>query len=256
MPGHEHLRHARLQHMHQGQSHRHPGGPSTRVHPNLPGYGEMYDRYRVNRDEWEVIKQTLYDSIAYPAAGLNVGTFFSVPIGQGTGFGGGTKNLSDTNMYLASNIPAQQAFLVQSVEIIFQPTTPTVAAQMPAVFGTQAAALIANDVYIFRRSGNLEFQIGSKDYLNEAPLSKFPSKTNFYVEGALADTTTAAAASQSRLAFANVRGPVYKLSPADLCLEANQNFSVKLNWPEGLQAITNPARIFVVLDGLLYRKSQ
>ena len=254
---------AHLAHRHHPRAASHHGGPtqgsppSCRLGPHVPGYNEVVGRYQVNNpNQWEVIKQTIYDSVSYVAAGQTILTFFALPIGQGTGFGGGVKNESDTNLQMAANIPAMQGFLVQEVELIVQPTTPSVTAQLPAAFGAQAVAAIINDVYIIRRSGNLQFQIGSKLFLTEAPLSKFPSKTNFEVMGALSDATTPGAAFQSRIAFAAVKGPVYRLSPVDLFLEANQNFKVTLNWPEGVQAITNPARIFCVLGGLLYRMSQ
>lgn len=257
-------------HGHAGHRQRREGPTMSMQHiaRALPGYQEVMERYSVNNiNQWEAIKQTLYDSVAYAAAGSTKLTFFALPIGQGTGFGGGTKNESDTNMYMASNIPAMQAFLVQAVELIFQPTTPGnagsaagVVAQLPAATGATAAPLIANDVFYFRRAGNLQIQIGAKNYLTEAPLSKFPSKTNYTVEGALSDAGTTAglatAGQATRLAYAAIKGPVYRLSPADLLLEANQNFQVTLNWPEGAQAITNPARVFCVLDGILYRASQ
>lgn len=243
---------------HHGRLYRRHGHVGPHVHGHgVDTFDAMVNAYSVNRPgEWEVIRQGIYDSAVYAAAGQSILTFFLNPQGAGTGFGGGTKTISDTNMTLAGQIPQNQSFLIQTIEVIFQPTTPTVAAQMPATFGAQAAAAIINDVYIFRRSGTFNLHIGSKDYLTEAPLSKFPPKVNFAVEGALADTTTAAAASQSRIAYATVKGAPYRISPCDLRLEANQNFQATLAWPEGVQVITNPARVFVNLDGLLYRLSQ
>lgn len=205
-------------------------------------------KYVVNREGWEAIKQSLYDFQSYAAAGTTQLTFFALPVGQG----GKTK--SDTNMSLAGQLPTNQEFLVQSIEVVFFPTTPTVAADMPAAFGAQAVAAQVNDAYIFRRSGNLQLTIGSKPYLEEAPLMRFPSKTNFELDAALADVSTAGADLQSRIAYANSRGRPYMLAP--LVLTSNQNFTVTLNWPEGVQAITNPARVGVILDGILYRRSQ
>lgn len=214
-------------------------------------------RYSVNREGWEAIRQSLYDFQQYAAAGSTQLSFFNLPIGQGTSYaGGGTKNLSDTNMTLAGQLPANQEFLIQSIEVVFIPTTPTVAAAMPAAFGAQAVAVQVNDAYIFRRSGNLVLTIGSKPYLQEAPLQRFPSKTHFEVNAALADVTTAGAALQSRIAYGKATGRPYLLSPVDLLLPQNQNFGITLNWPEGVQAISNPARVGVILDGILYRKSQ
>jgi len=214
-------------------------------------------KYSVNRDGWEAVRQSLYDSQQYAAAGATQLSFFNLPVGQGTSWaGGGTKNLSDTNMTLAGQLPANQEFLIQSIEILFEPTTPTVAAGMPAVFGAQLVDTFINDTYIFRRSGNLTLVIGSKPYLQEAPLMRFPAKTHFEVQAALADVTTAGANFQSRIGVARASGRPYLLSPVDILLPQNQNFNVTLNWPEGVQAIVNPARCFIVLDGILYRKSQ
>lgn len=207
-------------------------------------------KYSVNRPGWEAIKQSLYDYQAYAAAGQTNLTFFALPVGQSS------KTLSDTNMTLAGQLPKNQEFLIQSIEVFFSPTTPTVAAQMPAAFGAQAIAQIINDSYIVGRAGNLTLTIGSKPYLQEAPLGRFPQKAAFTVDGALADVTSAGASLQSRLAFGQWRGRPYLLDPAPLLLPENQNFSVSLAWPEGVQAITNPGRIGVILDGILYRRSQ
>lgn len=223
---------------------------------NVPNRAEAL-KYSVNREGWEAIRQSVYDFQQYPAAGATQLSFFNLPIGQGTSYaGGGTKSLSDTNMTLAGQFPANQEFLIQSIEVHFYPTTPTVAAAMPAAFGAQAASVQVNDQYIFRRSGNLVLVIGSKPYLQEAPLMRFPSKTHFEINAALADVSTAGASFQSRIAFSEANGRPYLLSPVDLLLPQNQNFGVTLNWPEGAQAITNPGRVGVVLDGILYRKSQ
>lgn len=220
--------------------------------PNL----QDLQKFVVNREGWEVIKQSFYDSAAYAAAGVNTLAFFSTPIGQGVGLGGGVKTQTDTNMNLAGQLPANQGFLIEGIEILFAPTTPTVAAGMPAAFGAQAAAVQVNDAYIFRRSGNFTLTIGSKPYLQEAPMMKFPASSDLQIGAALADTTSAAASSQSRIAYAKAVGRPYSLGSAPIFLTANQNFNVTLAWPEGLQAISNPARITVSLFGLLYRRSQ
>jgi hypothetical protein len=159
-------------------------------------------------------------------------------------------------MVTAGILPLNIEFLVESIEVQFFPSVPAVAAQNPAVFGAQAAALLVNDVYLVGRTGNLVFTIGSKPYLTEAPLGKFPPKTHLYLSAAAADVSTAGASFQTRIAFAWWGGRPYLVSPVKLYLTSTQNFSVSLNWPEGVQAITNPGRIGVILDGILYRKSQ
>jgi hypothetical protein len=207
-------------------------------------------RYSVNREGWEAIRQTLYDFQSYPAAGANQLTFFALPIGQNG------KTLSDTNLNLAGQLPKNQEFLIQSIEVFFSPTTPTVAAAMPSAFGAGAASVQVNDSYIVGRSGNLTLTIGSKPYLQEAPIGRFPQKAHFETTAGASDASTAGANLAYRTAYGRWSGRPYLLDPVPLLLPENQNFTVTLNWPEGVQAISNPARIGVILDGLLYRRSQ
>lgn len=206
-------------------------------------------KYSVNREGWEAIRQSIYDYQVYAAAGQSQLSFFTSPLG-------GLRTLTDTNMTLAGQLPKNQEFLVQSIEVFFSPTTPTVAAQMPAFTGALASAAIVNDAYIVGRGGNLVLTIGSKPYLQEAPLGRFPQKASFGVEGAASDSSTAGAVNQSRNVFGKWSGRPYLLDPAALLLPENQNFAVTLSWPEGVQAIANPGRIGVILDGILYRRSQ
>lgn len=215
----------------------------------VPSRAEL-SKYSVNRPGWEVIKQSLYDYQAYAAAGQTQLTFFALPVGQGG------KTLSDTNMSLAGQLPANQEFLVQSIEVMFWPSVPVVAAANPSSFGAQAVAAGINDVAIVARTGNLTFTIGSKPYLQEAPLGRFPPKTHLQINAALSDASTVAGNLQSRIAYAYSVGRPYLITPVDLNLVSTQNFQVTLNWPEGVQAITNPGRIGIILDGLLYRRSQ
>ena len=217
---------------------------------------QKLQQYVVNGTGWEAITQSMFDSAAYPTAGITSLPFFSTPVGQGVGLGGGAKTYSDTNMQLGGMMPAQQAFLVQGIEVAIFTSTPTVAATMPAAFGAQAVAAGVNDAYIIGRSGNLNFTIGSKPYCQDGPLMKFPPSASFEIDAALSDITTAGAAMQSRIAFAKSRGRPYSLGGAQALLTANQNFSVTLAWPEGLQAVTSAAWIKVSLFGLLYRRMQ
>ena len=207
-------------------------------------------KYSVNRPGWEVIRQSLYHYQSYAAAGQSFLSFFQTPSGSG-----GLTD-SDTNMTLAGQLPANQEFLVESIEIQIFPTVPAVAAANPSAFGAQAVAAQVNDAYIIGRTGNAVLTIGAKPYLKEAPIGRFPPKVHFNLAAALTDTTTAGASQQSRIAFPWWSGRPYIISPARLKLESTQNFVFSLNWPEGAQAITNPARIGVIFDGFLYRRSQ
>ena len=199
------------------------------------------------------------NSFSYVAAGLNSQTMFQTPVGSGVGFGGGAKTLSDTNMVNNGMLSAGYMQLVTSIELELQVTTPTVAAAMPAAFGAQAVAVQINDAYIFWRSGNLVFKILQKNYLTEAPLMRFPSTDDFSLQAAVADIAPNGAGTgnmQSRIAFGSSYGQPYIFSPNNILIPQTTNFSVTLGWPEGLQAITNPARVFCHLNGMSARLAQ
>jgi hypothetical protein len=225
--------------------------------PVIGNMSDLNNYQAILWSQWEFIEQSLYDSFAYAAAGVVGGiNLFQLPQGQGTGFGGGVKNLSDTNMTNQGMLPSGMMQLVTSIELEFQPTTPTVAAGMPSAFGAQAVAAQINDAYIFWRSGNLVFKLLQKNYIQEAPLMRFPATDDFSLQAALSDTTTAAAASQSRIGFASSYGQPYVLSPNNILIPQTVNFQISLSWPEGAQVITNPARVFCHLNGMTARQSQ
>ncbi len=75
---------------------------------------DQLQQYDVNRrGEYEGIRQTLYDSAAYAAAGQTQLQFFQIPQGQSS------KTIADTNMKSAGQLPQPQHFLVESIEIHF-----------------------------------------------------------------------------------------------------------------------------------------
>jgi hypothetical protein len=236
------------------------GGGNIKFLPNgapiIANMNDMSNYATTQWDNWEFVTQTLYDSAPYPAAGLLSQAFFQTPQGAGVGFGGGSKSLSDTNMVLNGQLPTGNMFVIGTIEVEFQPSTPTVAAAMPAAFGAQAVAVQINDAYIFWRSGSLTLRILQKDYNSEAPLMRFPSQSDFSLQAAFSDATTPGAAFQSRAGFASSYGPIYTLAPNNLLIPETTNFKVTLQWQEGLQAITNPARMFVRLGGMQARQAQ
>ena len=221
--------------------------------PQISNIADL-QKYNVNLQEFEQIRQSLYDSAIYPAAGATSLRFFQQPIGQDG------KTLEDTNLQLAGQLPTNQLFLVEDVQLLFFPnfdgavTNPD---DQPAVFGAQAAAQQINDVYEFAQAGALRFEIGSKDYLREAPLQVFPAKTKFHVEGALADSSTGAADAQSRIGFAYTCGVPYLLNPPLLLIE-NQNFGVEILYPNGVRPLPSAAdaKVFCKFGGILFRRAQ
>lgn len=205
------------------------------------------NKYRVNRpNQKEGIRQTMYDFTSYAAAGQTLLQFFAVPYGQSS------KTEADTNMSLGGQLPAGQSFLCHSVEILFWPgVNPDTYATTPA------APFFANDVYTFAKSGWLEFKIGSKLYVQEAPLGRFPAKTRLEGHASHAVESTATTVTyQLSTAYAAMGGRPYHMDPPVL-LEAGQNFSVNMKWGSAVALPSNTAaRVGIILDGILYRNSQ
>lgn len=208
----------------------------------LPSIEDL-QQYSVNRrGQLEGIRSVLYDFTTYAQAGQTSLDFFQVPSGQSS------KTQADTNMETAGSLPNPKHFLVTNIQAYFFP------AGDPSQFGAGAAAENVNDVFDVMKSGWIEFFIGSKNYVQEGPIGRFPPRTGMIVSAALADASTAAANLQSRIAYANFGGAPYDLSPPIL-LAPTQNFKVSMKWPTAV-AISAAARIGVVMEGILYRLSQ
>lgn len=211
------------------------------------------EKYAINRSqEYEVTRQTLYDFQTYASAGQTSLNFFQVPIGQGG------KTIADTNMELAGNLPAPKYFLVESIEIYFFP------ADAPVSISNVSALLsvitnYANDTDAVAQSGSLDFFIGSKSYLQEAPLGRFPPKTRLQTTfGAAFQQKIAIAADEANQIvgdYAAMVGRPYFLDPYKILLAPTQNFKVTMIWPAAV-SVSADARIGVVMDGALFKLSQ
>ena len=223
----------------------------AQVH-QIPSARQLQRYDVVRRDSVEGIRQTLYDSQNYAAAGQTSLNFFQVPQGQGTGIGGGIKTLEDTNMELAGNLPNPKAFLTQGIEILFFPYG------TPVTSGTALAAKnMTNDTWAFAKQGWLQLFISSKPYLQEAPLAKFPGRNFLRADLAIGLTTTAATTTNQLIAEVPVMsGAPYKVIPP-ITIRPTMNFNVTLNWSTAVAMPSGqPARVMVVMTGLLYRNGQ
>ncbi len=212
---------------------------------NVPSLADLQSFDVNRRGEYEGIRQTLYDSATYANAGQTQLLFFQTPRGQSG------KTAADTNVESAGQLPQPKNFLVESIEIYLYPGV------NPVTFGgTVEASNFSNDMYTVAKSGALNFFIGSKTYLEEAPLNRFPPKTALCADYAVHYSQTAAADGVFSSDYACWKGRPYFLDPPVL-LVPNQNFNVSLNWPTAVALPSGvDAKIFVVLDGILYRQSQ
>lgn len=217
--------------------------------PSIPDL-EQLQTYRVTRPgQYEGVKQSLYDSGTYAQAGQTSLNFFQNPIGSTAT----PKTKAETNMELSGQLPAGKFFLIESVEILFLPTASATAISTGPV--ADAAQAFLNDVYLFGASAAFaELYVSSKLYLTEAPLSVFPPKTRMDGFAALATNLTTGANTQTRTGYAAWSGRPYPINPPIL-LAPTMNFSFQLNWPTAV-AISAAAKVYVRLDGILYRQSQ
>lgn len=203
-------------------------------------------KYDVNRKgQVEAIWQPLYDFQVYAAAGTTkTYTFFAVPNGQAG------KTFEDTNMEVAAVLPAPKEMLITHIEVVFLPgAVPSSLDATVVVINEQW-----NDMYQMLNKGYLDFFIGSKSYLTDAPIGKFSN--SFGLTGVASDaigTTTVDVKTASHTQYATFGGPLYKITPVKLV--ANQNFNITLNFPT-TAAVSVDARIGVILGGFLYRLSQ
>ena len=203
------------------------------VSPARPPNIAALKKYNVNRvNNIEVIWQPLYEYQAYAAAGQTLLTFFQNPVGAVAG------GLSTTNVRSAGQFPRPQEFLITGIQVTFEVGA--------AVSIAAAAQTNLQDVFDVSNSGNLELFIGSKSYLNDAPLGVFPQQW-----GVGGETSNGAVQSAD---YARPVGKYYQITPVKI--PANQNFNVTLNWPEGVVTVNNAGVVGVRLDGFLYRLSQ
>lgn len=229
-----------------------------------PSIANVKANYAVTLNGYEQSRGTLYDGLVYPAAGTTQLSFFSVPIGQGTSVLGtpAAKNLSDTNLTLAAQLPSTQKFLIERITLKVQPSTPSGSGIIdPAYSGAPTSFLPINDVWIILRSGNLALTLANKIYVQEAPLDVFPPASAMRIDAAMAQETLSNTGNTTgnnalEVGFAQSYGQTYDLDPDNLLIDSNMSFNLTLSWPEGVQAITKPARIFARLEGTLYRMVQ
>lgn len=208
----------------------------------------------------ERVRASLYDSLTYLGAGQAQLLFFQVAKGSGFAVGSATapKTLADTNMQASGLLPSPFNFLVQTIELFFFPGLSGTVTYVPGNPATTAATVgnFVNDVHNFSQGGWLDFFIGSKSYLDEAPLAKFPPRQALTVAFGAADHTTLAASSLTTLNYAALGGVPYVLAPPIL-LTPTQNFNVSLNWVTAVALpSTFPAKVTCSLNGILYRLSQ
>jgi hypothetical protein len=214
----------------------------------VPNTVDDLSQYNPNRpDAIEAIWQPQYDYQSYPTSGQTQLSFFQVQQGQNG------KTYADTNMTLGGQFPAPTAFLCTAIMVFFFPNY----AGAPSTVATAATVNAnVNDVVAVYHSGWFEFTIGSKVYLRDAPLGKFPPNVGIgglQAYGISQYDQGAASVNQVSTDVAQAIGRYYEITP--LLIPMSQNFVVTANWPTDV-TIAHTGRIGVCLDGFYYRQSQ
>lgn len=200
--------------------------------------------YNPNRpDATEAIWQPFYDFQTFTqGASTTQQIFFQTPNGQGG------KTLADTNMILGGQFPAPTAFLCTAIMIVFEP------GNVVSATGTAGTALQNwNDTVKFNNNGYAILTIGSKPYLKDAPLGKFPPNFSNGGVAAIANASFQTANISTYVDYARAVGRYYEITP--FLIPQSQNFDITLFWPGGLTLNAN-GRLGVIMDGFYYRQSQ
>jgi hypothetical protein len=232
----------------------------------LPTAADFNSRRVTNPSQSEIVRQRFYDYLLYPTAGTTQLSFFSQAVGQGVtsavgATAGAAKTLWDTNLSISNTLPSGQAFMIESIEVVFVPgsvsTANTFTLIKPYEFNATAAATLGGqlaDVNSFYQSGLLELNILSKNYLRETPMIVFPPKTSLNIDTAVSSNSATTAA--NIVQNGRAAGRPYYISP-EIALQPAVNFEVVVKYPA---AVATPsgfnARVGVILDGYFMRASQ
>jgi hypothetical protein len=222
-------------------------------------------KFAANLKDYEMVTASLYDSQVLLAGSAPPVTipFFQSAAGGGTAvFPDGTTNAStneDTDMTAAGQVPANQAFIVTAIELLYMVTLNFSASALPADYGPSLATYMAfpqiNNIWLTTQQGYLTFKIGSKVYLQEGPLKLFSSSVDLEIDGAQATANTKVANGVAYTQYAKSVGPAYNLAPHNLLLIPNQNFNVTLSWGT-LTGLVEKTCIRCRLLGQLLRAAQ
>jgi hypothetical protein len=184
----------------------------------------------VNPSNFEAITQTLYDS-APLAQNLHL---FQQPIGTGIGRDGTPKSLADTNMHLSGTLPFGQTFRVMKIAVEFRQDHEG-----------------RHDARTFYNSGTLQFAIGSKVYLGEAPIGRQSDMPSPEISIAFDNAEVDGLPKIMARAHKGAEPEPYDLQGNDLLLIPGQYFGLMLS---GMPAeLEYPARVFARLTGILFR---
>jgi len=214
-----------------------------------------------NYKSWSDIRRPWYSKVNYPEAGQQQLTFFSTVAGQGT------ITLDDTNMPKSGSF-GQQHVVIKSVSLgIWVKTW-----DQYAWVGTNASTLVSDFLLGLAQAGVMTLTVNNRAHLQipkpflycptgagpEQVFTQGPS-TLTLTEGT--PNTFLTSISQAPYAEIFSFGNMFVLDP-QLMIEAEQNFSLTLDFPSGLVPVigtditddtTNPLKVVAVIDSVTIR---
>lgn len=202
-------------------------------------------------EQYEYLRYPFYSYQAYLEAGGNVYTFFNQTPGSTS-----TITTADTNMQTAGAFQGGWFFLVQAIELKWRLLTNS----LTAFTGTDATTICSDLLMGFAQAGVLTWQINSFQYLQlPKPFLYAPSgdgPPDLQWAGSVSTTV-----SNPPFVTLNSRRRGLLLTRPVL-IEPNQTFQIQVSFPGGAVPVigttitddsTNPLKVGVQMDGILYR---
>ena len=217
-----------------------------------------------NYKSWQYLRRQFYSYQDYVEAGASVFNFFGAAPG-------GAITRQDTNMPKAGSL-GQQHFLLKAIRVRWWINTWT----LTDWDGTDASTLASDIINGFLHAGVLKLDINARNFLTlpKPFLYAPPGGGEEWHRNRGIDALTLTEGTPN-IVFTFTSAPPYAtqldaeqnvfLMDPNVLIEAEQNFAVSIEFPTGAIAVigtgvtndtTNPLKIGVELDGLLFRPVQ
>lgn len=219
----------------------------------------------IDYSRWQAQRAEFYSWATYPEAGGNQFVFFGNALGANVG--ATTLTYEDTNMPRAGSF-GQVHFLIKSIHTDIRIAD----LGLNTYAGTDATTLASDFLMGFVNAGVLNFSIGARPFLTlPKPFQYAPplaGRVRATGAGLTAVTAvgplTAYQTDQPMVTQLDDRDQAFRFDPS-LLVEAEQQFSVSIDFPSGLVPViatsitdntTNPLKIGVFLSGVVLRPMQ
>lgn len=217
------------------------------------------------QDNWEIIRQPLYDRVQYPAAGTTNLSFFSNGLGSTTTLisagvsGSRIKTLRDTNMQ-QSGVMSMKGYVILGITIGYIPLSVSPGSSGSSFTTTGAAYNFEADKYAIATDSYLEIKFIDKPYW-QSPVIFIPSPFESMGSKAIAAATTVTTnALLSTITGPGGYGPGNMNNPAlidpPFLLMPNENFTVNMICNGTALSSSNPIDVYFGFIGYMLRPAQ